>query len=65
LESVEEWKTHAKIDEYGMGYRIDLPIDVCDEKEVQQSRLPRRSQPLDQLDEVIKEIRNMMLGSAE
>jgi hypothetical protein len=35
LESIEEWKTHATGDEDSMGDQIDLPIEVCDEKEMQ------------------------------
>jgi hypothetical protein len=36
-----------------------------DEEEMQQSRLQRRSQPVDQMDRVIEEIRRLMLKSAE
>jgi hypothetical protein len=40
---------------------VDLPI--CKE-EVQRSRLQKESQPWEQLDEVIEEIRRLMLRSA-
>jgi hypothetical protein len=36
LEPAEEWKTHATGDEDSMGDHIDLPIELCDEKEMQQ-----------------------------
>jgi hypothetical protein len=41
--------------------RVDLPTD---EEEVQPRRLHKESQPLEQLDEVIEEIRRLMLRSA-
>jgi hypothetical protein len=63
LESTTEWKDKATRDgEDFKGDRDDLPI--CRE-EVQWSRLQKESQPLEQLDEIIEEIRRMMLISAE
>jgi hypothetical protein len=46
----------------GMGDHCDLPI--C-KKKMQLRRLHEQGQPLEQLDEVIKDIRELMLGSAE
>jgi tRNA U34 5-methylaminomethyl-2-thiouridine-forming methyltransferase MnmC len=46
----------------GMGDLVDLPI--CRE-EVQWSRLQEESQPWEQLDEIIEEIRRMMIISTE
>jgi hypothetical protein len=48
--------------EEGMGDHSDLPN--C-RKILQLERLHEQGQPLEQLDEVIKEIRELMLGSAE
>jgi hypothetical protein len=45
-----------------MGDLVDLPI--CRE-EVQWSRLQKESQPWEQLDEIIEEIRRLMIRSAE
>jgi hypothetical protein len=45
-----------------MGDQVDLPIDK--EEELQQGRLHTKSQPLEQLDEVIEEIRRLMLSLA-
>jgi hypothetical protein len=42
-----------------MGDRVDLPID----KEMYPRRLHKKSQPLEQLDKVIEEIRKLMLRS--
>jgi hypothetical protein len=49
-------------DEAGMGDHCDLP-DY--KKNLQPRRLHEQGQPLEQLDEVIKEIRELMLESAE
>jgi hypothetical protein len=49
-------------DEEGMGDHSDLPN--C-RKFLQLERLHEQGQPLEQLDEVIEEIRELMLGSAE
>jgi hypothetical protein len=49
-------------DEEGMGDHGDLLM--C-QKFLQLRRLHEQGQPLEQLDEVIKEIRELMLGSAE
>jgi hypothetical protein len=62
LESAAEWPLSAtKRDKDSMGDRADLPIEKT---EVQQRRLHTKSQPLEQLDEVIEEIRRLMLNSA-
>jgi hypothetical protein len=45
-----------------MGDHDDLPTD---KEELQQRRLHKKSQPLEQLDRVIEEIRKLMLRSAE
>jgi hypothetical protein len=66
LKSAVEWKTSAtRGDEDNMGDQVDLLIDKYGEEEVQQRRLHKKSQPLEQLDEVIEEIRKMMLRSVE
>jgi hypothetical protein len=44
-----------------MGGQTNLPIEKT---EVQQRRLHTKSQPLEQLDKVIEEIRRLMLSSA-
>jgi hypothetical protein len=57
-----EWPTKVTRDEENnMGGRCDLPID---KEEVQQVSLQKKSQPMEQLDEVIEEIRKLMLRSA-
>jgi hypothetical protein len=62
LESAAEWQLNAtREEEDGMGDLVDLPI--CRE-EVQWSRLQKESQPWEQLDEEIEEIRRLMLRSA-
>jgi hypothetical protein len=67
LESAAEWKTSAtRRSKDSMGDRVDLPTDKDGkEKEVQQRRLHKESQPLEQLDRVIEEIMKLMLRSAE
>jgi hypothetical protein len=66
LKSAAEWKTSAtRGDEDNMRDQVDLPIDKYGEEEVQQRRLHKKSQPLEQLDRVIEEIRKLMLRSAE
>jgi hypothetical protein len=63
LESAAEWQLNAtKEEEDGMGDLVDLPI--CRE-EVQWSKLQKESQPWEQLDEIIEEIRRLMIRSAE
>jgi hypothetical protein len=63
LESATEWQLNAtREEEYGMGDLVDLPI--CRE-EVQWSKLQKESQPWEQLDEIIEEIRRLMIRSAE
>jgi hypothetical protein len=63
LESAAEWPLSAtKRDKDSRGDRADLPIE---ETEVQQRRLHKESQPLEQLDRVIEKIRRLMLRSAQ
>jgi hypothetical protein len=62
LNFAAEWQVEATEEEDGMGDLVDLPI--CRE-EVQWSRLQKESQPWEQLDEVIEEIRRLMIRSAE
>jgi hypothetical protein len=63
LESAAEWPLSAtKRDKDSMGDQADLPIEKT---EVQQRRLHTKSQPLEQLDEIIEEIRRLMIRSAE
>ena len=62
-ESAAEWQDKATRDgEYYKGDRVDLPI--CKE-EVQQKRLHKESQPLENLDEIIQEIRRLMIRPVE
>jgi hypothetical protein len=63
LKFVVEWQLDAtRGDKDNMGDRVDLPTY---EKEVQQRRLHKKSQPLEKLDIVIEEIRKLMLRSTE
>jgi hypothetical protein len=63
VEAAAEWKAKATRDEEdNLGDQCDLPID---KEEVQQASLQKESQPMEQLDEVVEEIRKLMLGSAE
>ena len=62
MESVVGWKDKATGDEGIKGDQVDLTID---KKEVQQSSLQNKDHPIEQLDEVIEEIRRLMLGSAQ
>jgi hypothetical protein len=55
------WQVEATEEEYGMGDLVDLPI--CRE-EVQRSELQKESQPWEQLDEIIEEIRSLMIRSS-
>jgi hypothetical protein len=48
-----------------LGDQIGLPIEMCDEKKVYQSRLQKKNQPIDQLDRVIEEIRKLMVKSSK
>jgi hypothetical protein len=48
-----------------MGDQVYLPIDKHEEKEVQQRRLYKKSQSLEQLVKVIEEIRKLMLRLVE
>jgi hypothetical protein len=66
LKSVAEWQLNAtRGSKYNIGDRVYLPIDKHEEKEVQQRRLHKKIQPLEQLVEVIEEIRKLMLRSVE
>jgi hypothetical protein len=58
----EGWQVEAIEEEDRLGDRDDLPI--CRE-EVQRSRLKKESQPWEQLDEIIEEIRRLMIRSIE
>jgi hypothetical protein len=61
VETAIEWRDKATRDEeYNLGDRRDLPID---KEEVQQASLQKESQSMEQLNEVIEEIRKLMLGS--
>jgi hypothetical protein len=63
MESAAEWPINAtKRYEDGMGDLVDLPI--CRE-EVQWRRLHTKGQPWEQLNEVIEEIKRLMIISAE
>jgi hypothetical protein len=62
VQSVHIQQVKLETDEGGMGDHDDLPM--C-QKFLQLRRLQKQSQPLEQLDEVIEEIRRLMLGSAE
>jgi hypothetical protein len=65
LESAAEWQVKATEEENNMGDQDDLPFDVYEEEELQPSRLHKESQPAEQLEEVIEEIRELMLKSAK
>jgi hypothetical protein len=67
LESAAEWQLSAtRGNKDSMGNRVDLHNDKYGkEKEVQWRRLHKKSQPLEQLDMVIEEIRRLMLRSAQ
>jgi hypothetical protein len=62
VQSVHIQQVKLETDEEGMGDHDDLPM--C-QKNLQLRRLHEQSQPLEQLDEVIEEIRRLMLRSAE
>jgi hypothetical protein len=53
-------RVKLETDEEGMGDHGDLPM--C-KKKLQLGRLQKQSQPLEQLDRVIEEIRRLMLRS--
>jgi hypothetical protein len=61
-ESAAEWPASATEEENNMGDHDDLPTD---KEEVQPRRLHKESQPLEQLDMIIEEIRRLMIRSAE
>jgi hypothetical protein len=62
LNFVVGWQVEAIEEEDGMGNLVDLPI--CRE-EVQQSRPQKESHPWEKLDEIIEEIRRLMIRSVE
>jgi hypothetical protein len=62
LNFAEGWQVEATEEEDSLGDRDDLPI--CRE-EVQRSRLQKESQPWEKLDEIIEEIRRLMIRSIE
>ena len=63
LEPAAGWKYNAtKEEERNMGVQDDLPTD---KEELKQRILHKKSQPLEQLDRVIEEIRKLMLRSVE
>jgi hypothetical protein len=66
LESVVVFQANATGDEGKKGDQVDLPFDVYEEEELELSRLhERRCQPTEKLEEVIEEIREIMLKSVE
>jgi hypothetical protein len=65
LNSAMEWQVDATGDEVSLGDHIGLPIEMCDENKVQQSRLQNKNHPIDQLDEVIEEIIKLMVNLAK
>jgi hypothetical protein len=64
LKSAAEWQLEAtdEDEEDGMGDHSDLPDG---QKFLQLRRLQKQSQPLEQLDQEIEDIRRMMVRSAE
>ena len=63
MEAATEWKTKVTRDEEdNLGDQSDSPID---KEEVQQNSLQKKIQSMEQLNEVIDEIRKLTLGLAE
>jgi hypothetical protein len=63
VEAATEWKNKVTRDEEdNLGDQSDSPID---KEEVQQDSLQKKIQSMEQLNEVIDEIRKLMLGLAE
>jgi len=63
LNFAAQWQVNTTIDgENHKGGRVDLPID---KEEVQSMRLHKENQKLEQLDEVIDNIRRLMLRSVQ
>jgi hypothetical protein len=56
FEYTVEWQDNVTGDENCMGYREDMPIDICEEKNMQKRRLDERSEPMDQMDKEIEDI---------
>jgi hypothetical protein len=66
FEPTVEWKFDAIGDEVDMGDQIHLPIEICDEKEMQQQRrLQKKSQSVDQLNKDIEKMRRIMIESSQ
>jgi hypothetical protein len=63
LESVAEWPVNITRDESSVGGQDDLPIEK--HEELQSNGLHKENQLMKQLEEVIHEIRELMLRSAE
>jgi hypothetical protein len=63
LESAAEWPVNVTRDESSMGDQDDLPLEK--HEELQPSRLHKENQPMKQLEEVIQEIRELMLKSVK
>jgi hypothetical protein len=53
------WQANATEEENNMGDQDDLPFDVYEEEELQSSRLQKKSQLAEQLEEVIEEVRRV------
>jgi hypothetical protein len=62
VKTATEWKAKATKEEYFFGSQCDFPID---KERVQRARLQQKNQSMEQLGEVIEEIRNLMLDSTE
>jgi hypothetical protein len=65
LESSVGWQANSTRDEGSKGDQVDLPFNVYEEEELQPSRLQRKNQPAEEMEEVIKEIRELMLKSTK
>jgi hypothetical protein len=63
LESTAEWPVSVTRDERSMGVQDDLSIEK--HEELQPNRLHKENQSMKQLEEVIREISEMMLKSVE
>jgi hypothetical protein len=64
LESTAGWQANATEEENNMRDQDDLPFDVYKEEELQPSKLQKKSQLAEQHEEVIEEVRRLMLRSA-
>jgi hypothetical protein len=63
LESAIEWLVNVTGDERNTGDQDDIPLEH--HEELQPSRLPEKIHPGENLEEVIQEIRELMLKSTE